>query len=128
MLRLTVDEVEAALYALHDLISRRRLAGRPIPGEVNALYRRLLGSELGTESQPPAPQLIVEGPINVAEAATILGCSREYVRRIAADIDGQQLGRYWVFPRRSVVEYAAAKGVGGDGYRVSDDGRGAVSA
>jgi hypothetical protein len=126
--RLTCDEVEAALYALHDLVYRRTLAGRSIPKEVKGLYYRLCaGSEDGTENISGPPELETEELIGTAEAANILACSREWVRRIASDLDGQVVEGRWVFPRRSVVEYVAAKGVDCDGSGIPPDGGGAVS-
>lgn len=47
--------------------------------------------------------------IGVAEAADILGNSVQWVRRIAADLEGRRIGRDWIFQRRAVEEYAAGR-------------------
>lgn len=128
-MRLTRDEVEAALYVVHDLVYRRRLAGRSIPTEVAALYRRLLvTSSDGTKSHVPPEELDANDLIDTTAAAEILGCSTRWVREIRCDLDGQNCGGRWLFRRQTVVEYAALKGVGGGGNRVPADGRRAISA
>ncbi|MCV7214708.1 hypothetical protein H7J51_05340 [Mycobacterium crocinum] len=45
--------------------------------------------------------------IGTAEAARIIGCSQQYIRRIHADLDGHRIARNaWLFDKRKVVEYA----------------------
>lgn len=44
--------------------------------------------------------------IDAGQAAEILGCTPQHVRRIAADLDGIRVGRRWIFDRRPVTEYA----------------------
>ena len=122
-------DIEAALYALHDHVSRRRLAGRGIPPEVLSLYERLqapCASE--TENDSGAEQSELTDLIGTPEAAAILGCTTTRIKQIHADLDGVKVGRDWVFLRRNVAEYAMAKGVDGEGNRVPAVGGGAVSA
>ena len=116
MLTLTGDQIEAALYAVADTITRRKLAGRNTPAEVVALHRlladtsrRAAASDRGTENIPRQQQLNDEH-IDTTTAARILGCSTRWVRAIASDLDGQQVGGQWIFPRTVVAEYAEARG------------------
>ncbi|MGV7369482.1 hypothetical protein PJH51_16330 [Mycobacterium kansasii] len=44
--------------------------------------------------------------IDAAEASRILGLSERQVRRRHADFDGQLKSGVWLFPRRTVTEYA----------------------
>lgn len=126
-MRLSEDQVAAALYAVRDLISRRQLGGRPIPKAVLELHHALSeGSVCGTEKCSGTEQLDVSDTINAQTAASIIGCSDSFVRRIAADLDGWKVGRDWVFRRQVVVDYAEAKGVGGDSNRVPPARSGAV--
>lgn len=47
--------------------------------------------------------------IGTPEAARILGCTRQHVRRLVADLDGQQVSGRWCFERDVVVAYRDAK-------------------
>ncbi len=115
MLRLSADEVEAALYCVADTITRRKLAGRNTPTEVVALYRLLADtSRHAASSAAGTGKCCREGPLNdehidSTAAASILGCSARRVRTIATDLDGQRVGTQWVFPRSAVLSYAEAK-------------------
>lgn len=44
--------------------------------------------------------------IDAGQAAEILGCTPQHVRRIATDLDGIRVGRQLIFDRRTVTEYA----------------------
>jgi hypothetical protein len=126
---LTAVQVEAVLYALRDLVSRRVLGGQPIRQEIQDLYEQLLaGSTHGTKNDPLCEELAPDDLIDTKEAATILGCSTRWVRRIHADLDGQSCGGRWVFRRQAVVEYAELKGVDGEGNRIPPAGSRAVSS
>jgi hypothetical protein len=119
VLRLSDDQVEAALFAVGDLVARRRLANRPVPAEVVALHRVLaVASDCGTEIGS-GPEELGDDLIDADQAAEILGCTGRWVRsrRIRADLDGQKVGGAWVFRRQAVVEYARAResGDGADG-------------
>ena len=50
--------------------------------------------------------------VDVFEAAEILRCSPRHVRRIAADLDGQQVAGRWVFNRDNCIEYAEYRRAG----------------
>lgn len=95
-----------ALYAVRDLITRRRLAGRPIPHEVLSLYAALDSASLFGRESDTAPAQLGDDFIGASEAAEIIGCSSRWVREIHADLDGRLVAGRWVFPRHVVVEYA----------------------
>lgn len=111
-------EVEAALYAVRDLVVRRRLGGQPIRPEIRHLCHQLIAaSARGTEdvedeatSQQWAPKDLIDTP----QAAAILGCSTRWVRRIAAELDGYNCGGRWVFRRQAVTRHANRKGQGSE--------------
>lgn len=127
MLELTGDQVEAALYAVADLVARRRLEGKPVPAEVVSLCRVLaIASECGTESGSATEEL-GDDLIDSDQAAGILGCSARWVRRIRADLDGRKVGGAWVFRRQTVVDYLQARD-GHDADGVAAVGGGTVSA
>lgn len=110
MLRLTDNDIEAALFALTDVVDRRRLCGLPIPPAVVTLRQKLeIASAVGTEPDSEAEQL-GNDLIDSDEAARILGCSARWVTKIGNDLDGKQVaGGRWIFHRRKVIDYANAK-------------------
>lgn len=109
---LSVAQVEAVLYALRDLVSRRLLGGQPIPREIKELYDYLrAASGDGTKGNAVAEESTRDNLIDSKEAAVILGCSARWVRRISADLDGQLCGERWVFRQEVVADYARLKGV-----------------
>ncbi|WP_204807778.1 helix-turn-helix domain-containing protein [Mycobacterium riyadhense] len=110
MLRLTDDQVEAALFAVSDLVARRRMFGQPIPSAVVALRQQLLiaASVHGSENNSDAEQLEDE-LIDSDEAAEILGCSTRWVRTIITDLEGRKVAGRWVFHRQTVIDYAASR-------------------
>lgn len=110
MLQLTDGQVEAALYAVTDLVARRRLEGSPVPAEVVSLHRTLTAASVcGTENDSPASELDDDPIVDSTEAAELLGCSTRWVRCIRADLDGRKVGGRWVFQRQDIVNYARAR-------------------
>ncbi|MDQ1306113.1 MAG: hypothetical protein QG671_1945 [Actinomycetota bacterium] len=86
--------------------------GRELPDRLRRHIAEL-GSEVGTGSAAAQPHSKHDDLIGVATAASILGVSQRYVRRIAADLDGTRIdGRTWVFDRQVVAAYASARTVG----------------
>ena len=49
-----------------------------------------------TNSTELEPQSTYEDLIGVAEAAEILGCSEQWVRKIRADLDGREVSSVWI--------------------------------
>lgn len=95
-------------------IVARLYRGRDMPERLRRHIAEL-SSEVGTGSAAPQSHSKHDDLdlIGVATAASILGVSRRYVRRIAADLDGQRIdGRTWVFDRQVVAAYASARTVG----------------
>lgn len=107
-MRLTDDEVRAALYVTSETVRRRQLTGAPIPGWLRALHRTLTGSVHGTESEAGQEESTPE-LIDTRSAAEILGVSERYTRRIATDLDGTRIGGRWCFNRTTVTDYATAR-------------------
>ena len=105
-MNLTEDQVQMAIYAVRDLITRRTLGGQPIPHGFHAFPRQLATSAHGTESSTDGPPLTPDELIDTNEAATILNCSTRWVRHICNDLDGQNISGRWLFSRHNVVEYA----------------------
>ncbi|WP_420220534.1 helix-turn-helix domain-containing protein [Mycobacterium marinum] len=62
-----------------------------------------------TPSRAQESQSEHDVPLSADEAAEILGCSTQWVRRIAADLDGRQVAGRWIFHRSAVMDYAEAR-------------------
>jgi hypothetical protein len=126
----THAQIALLSWAVRDVISRRRLDGRAGWSTMRALEAldRLLAttSVCGSESVTPPQELRTDDLIDSKTAARILGCSREWIGRIAFDLDGRKVSGRWVFERQAVVEYADLKGVEDDGNRVPRIGGRAV--
>lgn len=107
-MNLTSQQAHAVRYCVAETIRRRLLTGAPVPAWMRSLHQHLTSSADGTDhevSQQDSTQAI-----DTAEAAQILGCSTRYIRRIAADLDGERIAGRWIFHRHNVTEYAEAKG------------------
>lgn len=94
--------------------SHYRLAGLTMPPHLRAHIEAVeAGSVSGTESGCNAEQLEYDpDPISTIEAASILGCSTRYVRRIAESLDGRNIAGRWVFDKQTVTDYAMARRAG----------------
>jgi hypothetical protein len=111
---ITFSAAEALLlhYAVRDLIVRRTLGPRPLPGGIDAVHVKLVSFVDETKTcamQSHSPPSTAEELIDTTEAAAILHCSPQWVRRIRDELGGRNVGGRWLFPRRSVVEYAERK-------------------
>lgn len=106
MIELNGHQAQAARYCVAEVVRRRLLTGTPVPPWLRGLHQHL-SSAHGTETQ--VVQQESEVMIDTDEAAQILGCSTRYIRRIAADLDGQNIAGRWIFNRRNVTDYAEAK-------------------
>lgn len=106
VMRLNEHQLRAARYCVAETVRRRLLAGAPVPAWLRSLNQHL-SSAYGTESEERQQQS--EPMIDTAEAAHILGCSTRYIRRIAADLDGEHIAGRWIFHRQNVTTYAEAK-------------------
>lgn len=129
MVPLTPDQAWAARYAVRDLIALRNAGGRAIPNEVIKLAGYLESCFAGEiQSDCTAEESDAEDLIGAAEAASILNCSPQWVRKIHSDLDGERIGRTWVFRRQTVVDYADAKGTGSERTRTPPTRRGGISS
>ncbi|WP_328410333.1 hypothetical protein [Nocardia sp. NBC_00403] len=105
-------DMRACRYTVAEAIRYRRRIGAPIPQWLRRLHERLdaellqAASENGPSNGTSVPDSEV---IGAAESARILGCSTRHVRRLAADLDGQRVGRAWVFDRAVVTTYTQAR-------------------
>lgn len=123
MRELTPDEVDAALYAVSDVLARRQLERRSVPIDVVLVERKLrAASDAGNGIRCSKEELEADTLMGPVEAAIILGCTPRRVRQIHADLDGELVGNQWVFRRQTVVDYADAKGAHYDGYRLPKAG------
>lgn len=128
---LSLEQVRTLRYALAELVDRRALAGiRQEPQILELLaYTKTGGSASGTETCSGRAELETwEDLIGSVEAQSILGCSERWIRKIASDLDGIKCGNRWLFDRRTVVEYAEAKGVRDEWDRSAEGGSSAIPA
>ncbi|MBM7278282.1 hypothetical protein JTZ10_10960 [Gordonia rubripertincta] len=106
---LTVEQARLLHYVVAEFVRRRQLCGQPIPTPVHRLLAEV--SAHGTSKRQQPQQSEPDDLIDTAEAAHILRCTTRNVRRIAANLDGEQVAGRWIFHRPTVIEYATAKGL-----------------
>lgn len=116
-MRLSAEETEAALYCVTELVDRRHRAGVPVPGWMVTLSRKLnlasVMSQSGHESGSEGGELESEHKlIGTQAAAQILGLHPRQVRRLAADLDGEQPNGTWIFKQATVIDYAEGRARG----------------
>ncbi|MEU7628670.1 hypothetical protein AB0C34_01610 [Nocardia sp. NPDC049220] len=116
---LDIDDARMLRYVVSEMIRHRQHYG-PVPDVLRRMDARLAielellsGSDTGTPLTPSLSELKSES-IGSAEVARMLGCSQRRVRYIAKDLDGQLVGKAWVFDRAVVAEYAANRKGGVD--------------
>ncbi|MGB3699313.1 MAG: hypothetical protein WBA05_17940 [Gordonia sp. (in: high G+C Gram-positive bacteria)] len=102
----TAEQARMLAFVIAEFIRRRQITGQPIPDRVRGLLRAV--SAHGT-AEPVAPQESPADLIDSEQAAQICGCSSRRIRRIAADLDGEQIAGRWIFHRHNVIEYARNK-------------------
>ena len=108
---MTSFDVQAARYCARVVADHYRHIKVPLPPQLQEHLLQLENhnsSVTGTETQSSAAQSDHD-LVGTVEAADILRCSREYVCRIATDLDGQLVAGRWLFQRHTVTEYANAK-------------------
>jgi hypothetical protein len=98
-----------AWYCVVEVINNRRFKGQPVPDWLLRYHDRLnlALSKSGQDLEAVPAQS--EQLITAAEAATMLNCSARKAKRLAADLDGQNIGGRWLFNRAVVREYARRK-------------------
>lgn len=114
-MQLSEQQASWVTYALRALISERQLSRKPVPAELVALHQHLVTFADESPTAGDSSSLSHDRDwINAAEAAEILSRTPCRVRQIRADLGGQRCpcGQGWVFDRRDVIEYAAAKDAG----------------
>lgn len=103
-------DLGAARHCARIAASHYRHAGIELPSRLRE-HLRSLDNSFAEETKPVVGQAHSEHEfIDTAEAARILGCSPQYVRRIHTDLDGQRIAGRWLFDRDTVTHYAHAKG------------------
>lgn len=118
-MRLSDADIAALLYCVTELVDRRSRSGVNVPGWMLKLSKRLdltsalsardhefdsAGAALGTE--------IGNSFVGTREAAKLLRLTEASVRRLATDLDGQKVGRDWVFKLSTVLQYAEERSNG----------------
>ncbi len=108
-MNLTDDQARLIRDCVTEMILKRQRTGQPIPDRVRSLLSYV--SAYRHESRTETAQLThdEEDHIGTTEAANILGCTTRTITRIAHDLDGQKVGRDWIFQRCNVIEYAKGK-------------------
>lgn len=104
---LTASELSLARAAVAEAVVRRRQRRELVPAAMHELLARLDGLLLtsavsGTAAERDSAKSEL---IGTAEAARILGCCQEWVRRIGTKLSGEQVGGRWVYPREAVEEH-----------------------
>lgn len=96
-----------ARAAVAEAVVRRRQRRELVPLAMRDLLARLDGLLLtsaanGTVAGQNSAKLEL---IGTTEAAQILGCCQEWVRRISTKLGGKRIGGRWVYPREAVEEH-----------------------
>lgn len=104
---LTASELSLARAVVAEAVVRRRQRRELVPVAMHHLLERLdglllTGAANGTAAECDSAKLEL---IGTAEAARILGCRPEWVRRISTQLDGERVGGRWVYPREAVEEH-----------------------
>lgn len=104
---LTAGELSLVRAAVAEAVVRRRQRRELVPAAMHELLARLDGLLLtsavnGTAVERDSAKLEL---IGTAEAARILGCCQEWVRRISNKLGGERIGGRWVYPRDAVEEH-----------------------
>lgn len=91
-------------------VGHYRRAHRPMDARMLA-YLDALARGFTDETPPGSEESQSEHdvPLSADQAAEILGCTPQWIRRIASDLDGRRVAGRWVFSRRAVLEYAEAR-------------------
>ncbi|WP_396884939.1 helix-turn-helix domain-containing protein [Mycobacterium sp. SMC-8] len=109
---ITAAEIVLLHHAVRDLVFGRRLSSRPYPRGFDALLVKLAGFVGETKScavQSHSASSSSEELIDTNDAAAILKCSPQYVRRIRERLGVREIGTQRVFRRQAVVRYAERK-------------------
>ncbi|MGV9795558.1 helix-turn-helix domain-containing protein [Gordonia sp. NPDC003422] len=106
---LDTAQTKVALWVLAEFKRRRRIVGQPIPAAVADLHTHLLMSACGPSPEPARAQSKPAEQVDTLQAADLLGITPRHVRRLARDLDGQRIGRQWVFNRTTVIDYAQGR-------------------
>jgi hypothetical protein len=104
-------QVELCAYGLRQLIDLVPLTPSRVRPELRGLLRQLddmllVTCDHASGSDSCAEELMLNDPINVAQVAEILACSRQWVRQIAKDLGGRWTGSNWVFDRHVILDHA----------------------
>lgn len=105
---MTPTELSLARAAVAEAVVRRRQRRELVPTAMHELLTRLDGLLLttsaanGTAGERDSAKLEL---IGTAEAARILGCCQEWVRRISDRLGGERVSGRWVYPREAVEEH-----------------------
>lgn len=108
----TASEAKLLHHAVRDYVVRGAIGNRSLPDGYQPLHVRLASFVRETKSgaaQPHSASSAAEELIDTNEAATILDCSPQWVRRIRVELGGRNVGGRWLFPRQTVVEYVERK-------------------
>lgn len=108
-MHITDEQARLLRDCVTEMVLRRQQLGQQIPDRVRSLLYYM--SARGHQSCTDTAQLTHDEADNIGttEAAKILGCTTRTISRIASDLDGTKIGRDWIFPRRSVIDYAEGR-------------------
>jgi hypothetical protein len=108
----TSAEIKLLYHAVRDYRVRGRLGNRSIPERYEPLEAKLASFVDETKTcaaQTYSAQSVTEELIDTNEAAAILDCTPQWVRRIHTELGGRDVGGRHAFPRQTVVDYAERK-------------------
>jgi hypothetical protein len=109
----TAAEIRALHHGFRDFMVRQTFGSKPaLSSEFHVVHAKLVSFVRETKTCAPQPQSTpsaAEELIDTTEAAAILNCSPQWVGRIRDKLGVRDIGSQRVFPRQTVVQYAARK-------------------
>lgn len=111
VVELSEQDARTVAYLLGALARERRIYGRPVPNEVDALQRRIEKQVLTvTRSRQPAKSTQRQSEamehVGTEWVAARLAWSRSKVLRNHSELDGEIVGGAYVYPRATVERIA----------------------
>ncbi|WP_157561127.1 helix-turn-helix domain-containing protein [Mycobacterium sp. E802] len=106
------DDIEHLLFAVNEALSFRQRHHMPILPWMIPLANRFNLTSLTSGMSPTGHEsdsgssALESSLIGTNEAADLLGLSTRQVRRLTADLDGENISGRIVFKRSTVTEYA----------------------
>jgi len=109
----TPDELRWLRAAAVEAILTRRRRGEFVPTGLRSAIARIddsLKCGISPGGNDRNAVTAQSEPIDVNQAAVMIGCTPRRVRQIAPQLGGRRVGDRWIFQREAIVEHADGRG------------------